>query len=203
MKSLLVDTSGDRLSVSLGIRGERVDSGISVAADSSINENLLKSIDYLLSSSSTTLDGIESFYVVTGPGSFTGIRIGVSTVLGLAAGLGKVPMGISSLDAYALLKGEGSFVVYAKLRGKNCLRKSYDFDNNEFSGYEQVKLEDESEAEHRVNWNQKSTVNLSEALASPLFENFLTEYAPLYFRKSEAEINFDKRRSLQGSGTSL
>jgi tRNA threonylcarbamoyladenosine biosynthesis protein TsaB len=47
------------------------------------------------------LDEIEVFAVATGPGSFTGLRIGIATMQGLAFAAGKPLIGVSGLEALA------------------------------------------------------------------------------------------------------
>jgi tRNA threonylcarbamoyladenosine biosynthesis protein TsaB len=55
----------------------------------------------LLSSAGLTLPEIDVFAVATGPGSFTGLRIGIATMQGLAFAAGKPLVGVSGLDALA------------------------------------------------------------------------------------------------------
>src|SRR6059036_1572063 len=62
---------------------------------------LLNSIHYLLSSSGWDLAKLELIAVGIGPGSFTGIRIGVATALGLAQSLSLPLACVSGLDALA------------------------------------------------------------------------------------------------------
>lgn len=62
---------------------------------------LLPMAENLLESTGLTLADIDAFAVASGPGSFTGVRIGVSTVKGLAQGTDKLCMGVSSLKSMA------------------------------------------------------------------------------------------------------
>jgi tRNA threonylcarbamoyladenosine biosynthesis protein TsaB len=50
-----------------------------------------------------TLAEIDAFAVATGPGSFTGLRIGIATMQGLAFATGKPLFGVSAFDALATL----------------------------------------------------------------------------------------------------
>jgi tRNA threonylcarbamoyladenosine biosynthesis protein TsaB len=64
-------------------------------------ERLLPTIDILLTELELSLEAIEAFAVTAGPGSFTGLRIGISTVEGLAFSTGRPVVGVSALEAIA------------------------------------------------------------------------------------------------------
>lgn len=65
------------------------------------SETLLPMTEHLLSLCTMDIADIDLFAVTTGPGSFTGVRIGVSLVKGLAFGRNKPCVAISSLEALA------------------------------------------------------------------------------------------------------
>lgn len=65
------------------------------------SELLLPMCESLLTSCGLTVDDIDLFATAVGPGSFTGVRIGVSVVKGLAFGRGKPCAEVSSLEALA------------------------------------------------------------------------------------------------------
>ena len=77
------------------------------AGDSGVSHSntLLKDIDRLLSEAQVELPEIDLFAVASGPGSFTGLRIGIATVKGLAATLDRPCVGIPTLQAIALAAG--------------------------------------------------------------------------------------------------
>lgn len=62
---------------------------------------LLPMADHVLTASRLTLDDIDAVAVVTGPGSFTGIRIGVATAKGIADGKNLPCIAVSSLAGTA------------------------------------------------------------------------------------------------------
>ncbi|NMA07589.1 MAG: tRNA (adenosine(37)-N6)-threonylcarbamoyltransferase complex dimerization subunit type 1 TsaB [Clostridiales bacterium] len=68
---------------------------------------LLPMAEDLLKNTGVTLAEIDMFAVAHGPGSFTGLRIGISTVKGLAAALEKPCVGVSTLEAMAAMQPDG------------------------------------------------------------------------------------------------
>jgi tRNA threonylcarbamoyladenosine biosynthesis protein TsaB len=65
------------------------------------SKRLMQQIDTALEESGQPWDAIAAIAVSLGPGSFTGLRIALGTVKGLAMALGKKLIGVSSLDALA------------------------------------------------------------------------------------------------------
>ena len=65
------------------------------------SEILMPAVDQLLSLTSINMQEIDYIAYTCGPGSFTGLRIGASTALGLAKGLNKPTIPVPTLDALA------------------------------------------------------------------------------------------------------
>ncbi|NFN16776.1 tRNA (adenosine(37)-N6)-threonylcarbamoyltransferase complex dimerization subunit type 1 TsaB [Clostridium botulinum] len=62
---------------------------------------LMTLVESLLDSCNLDIDSVDGFVVSKGPGSFTGLRIGMATIKGLSFGSNKPYVSISSLDALA------------------------------------------------------------------------------------------------------
>ncbi len=100
MKILAIDTTGAVAGVAL------VDDNITVAEFSVNNEKthsqtIMPLINKLLSSLDLTIADIDYIAATSGPGSFTGLRIGCATAKGLAHGSKKLIIPVPTLDALA------------------------------------------------------------------------------------------------------
>jgi tRNA threonylcarbamoyladenosine biosynthesis protein TsaB len=78
-----------------------VDDGEVLGERSSRAATVLEDIDALLRQASAQTRDIGALAVGTGPGSFTGVRVGLATARGLALALGVPVAGVSTLDALA------------------------------------------------------------------------------------------------------
>jgi tRNA threonylcarbamoyladenosine biosynthesis protein TsaB len=100
MKILAADTSTPSGSVAILADGSVMVEWTLQSAQTH-NRRLLKTVDSLLETLGWSLDDIDGFAVTSGPGSFTGLRIGLTTMKTLAWTLGKPYASIPSLDALA------------------------------------------------------------------------------------------------------
>ena len=101
MKILAIDTS-----TMLG--GIAIMDDLTLIAETRLNvksthsERLMTEIEHCLKQSSLKISDIDVFAVAIGPGSFTGLRIGLSAVKGLSYATGKPIVSVPTLDALAL-----------------------------------------------------------------------------------------------------
>ncbi|MGD0281332.1 MAG: tRNA (adenosine(37)-N6)-threonylcarbamoyltransferase complex dimerization subunit type 1 TsaB [Dissulfurispiraceae bacterium] len=65
------------------------------------SERIMTAIDTALKHSGFTIDSIDVFGIAAGPGSFTGLRVGLSTLKGLSYATGKKVVTVSTLEAFA------------------------------------------------------------------------------------------------------
>jgi tRNA threonylcarbamoyladenosine biosynthesis protein TsaB len=116
---LSVETATLRGSVSIS-RGESILGQFAGEAQVSHSNTLLSDINRLLRETDLQLDDTDVFAVATGPGSFTGLRIGIATVKALAATLERPCAGIPTLQAIAHAAGvsDGSVALMPAGRGE-------------------------------------------------------------------------------------
>jgi tRNA threonylcarbamoyladenosine biosynthesis protein TsaB len=100
MKLLALDTTARSCSVAV-VDDIRLVVELSVDSGATHSIRLMSMVDEALRLAAMSLDDLDAFGVSLGPGSFTGLRIGISTVQGLAFATGKPCHGVSSLDALA------------------------------------------------------------------------------------------------------
>jgi tRNA threonylcarbamoyladenosine biosynthesis protein TsaB len=101
MKVLALDTATRSCSVAVVIDGEPA-SELSTISHRTHSAHLMTMIRDALALADLDFKDIDGFAVTVGPGSFTGLRIGISTAKGLAFGAGKPCVGVSSLKALAV-----------------------------------------------------------------------------------------------------
>ena len=100
MLILAFESSARAASVAL-VEDGRLISQYSQCSGLTHSRTLLPMAEDMLKNAELSLDKVDLFAVAHGPGSFTGIRIGVSTVKGLAWAADKPCVGVSTLEAMA------------------------------------------------------------------------------------------------------
>jgi tRNA threonylcarbamoyladenosine biosynthesis protein TsaB len=100
MLILSIDTAMGKESCAIVEDGKVV--SISKGTESSLQaERLFEHLDFVLSNNNNKLSDFDYFSINLGPGSFTGIRIGLSAILAMSFALNKKIVGVSSLEASA------------------------------------------------------------------------------------------------------
>ena len=126
---LALDTATSCSSVSLtkgDVYGGELVATLSLNSKTTHSRRLLTGIDWLLSENKIDLTEIDGFAVGLGPGSFTGLRIALATVKGLAAAMNKPLLGVSTLDALALnCSGDKPLCALIDARKKEIYRRWY------------------------------------------------------------------------------
>jgi tRNA threonylcarbamoyl adenosine modification protein YeaZ len=100
MLVLAADTSLPILSVAL-VNDGALAGAVALEGRGSRNEKLLPAIDWLLAENGIDRRTLDLLAVTRGPGSFTGVRIGLATMQGLAMALGRPVCAMSTHEAVA------------------------------------------------------------------------------------------------------
>ena len=110
MLILAIDTTGATLSVAL-LKDQTTLAEIFVNTGDNHSLHLLPAIKQMYGLADATPEMTDLFVCTLGPGSFTGVRIGVSTIKGLAMATGKPVVGFSTLEALAANMGPFSGTI--------------------------------------------------------------------------------------------
>ena len=100
MNILMIDTSGPACGVAVMKDGSIV-CELQLTSGKTHSQRVMPMVDQALSMCEMTVSDIDLFGAVVGPGSFTGVRIGVSSVKALAHAAGKPCIGVDALEALA------------------------------------------------------------------------------------------------------
>lgn len=110
MKSMFVNTSTKKTIVAIVVDDE-IKYLYKEDATRSLSIDILNIIDEGLKAANMTVRDIETIYVTNGPGSFTGIRIGLTVIKTMAWGLKMKVVPVSSLEFMASKENDDSLIV--------------------------------------------------------------------------------------------
>lgn len=100
MLILALDTSSPAGSLAI-LRDEKIIGVVSTWAEETYSARMFRHLDFLLRELSLDLKQFDLFAVAAGPGSFTGLRVGLTAVKGWAEVYSKPAVGVSGLEAIA------------------------------------------------------------------------------------------------------
>lgn len=101
MKVLGLETATTAGSIAIVDDNEGLISEVKINIKVAHAERLMNSVDWLFKSSKISINEIDAFAISIGPGSFTGLRIGLSTAKGLSYATNKPIVPVPTLDAFA------------------------------------------------------------------------------------------------------
>jgi len=181
------------------------------------SKHLMGMIHTVCGMSKLKIAEMDGFAVTIGPGSFTGLRIGISTIKGLAWSLNKPVVGVSSLDAIAWQCAPSPYPNYCRYRfsGDELKKEGIEqvappdrvfgdihepclFVGNGALLYKGKILDELGESAHFAGWNQHSIQASTVAgLSLARFRHQKTDdvalLVPQYIRKSDAELQLSKK----------
>ncbi len=195
MKALIFDSTSEDLLVML-ISGEKTDYIISSGDKRSHNSKILELADELLERNNLTVSDIEYVSSVTGPGSFTGIRIGVSTANALSYGSGAELVDVNAFEAMAYGIKDALCLIDA-LHGNYYFAKITGGVISE-TGYMEKAQADEDKSDKVFRTVDRTYASKLAAVIKDKAEKNQTakKLMPLYLRKSQAEREAEERGNL-------
>ena len=184
MKILLVDTTTKDLVVAL-IDNERIVDCTKAKLGTRHSENLCLAVDELLKTAGITLGDVDAYACSIGPGSFTGIRIGVSTVKGYNFAHPKKLLALNTLQAIAMSNNcgaKGSAIIDA---GNGYYFADY-LNNVEpcLVSYDDSRAQTAGQAANATDYFDGLVTLAKQKYQACNFDDMLE---PLYIRKSQAE----------------
>lgn len=118
MKILTIDTATPHLICSIGDENSFI-TGVFKDASRTHSQHIISAIDELLEVAGLSLDEIDYFAASEGPGSFTGLRIGIATVQALAFVKNRPCLKVNTLDAIAEAKRSADTLILSMLDARN------------------------------------------------------------------------------------
>ena len=132
MKILSIDTSSKICAVAI-LENDKLIKEIKIDNGLTHSEKLMPIIEQILDETNLSLKDINLLVCDKGPGSFTGIRIGVATVKAFTDSLQIPAIGISSLEALAYnVKKEGLICSLIDAKNSNVYFSLYELKNNKY-----------------------------------------------------------------------
>lgn len=133
MKTLCIDTSSKICAVAI-LDNDKLVKKIELNNGLTHSESLMPIIKDIFEETNLTLNDINLLICDIGPGSFTGIRIGIATVKAFSDSFNIPIIGVSSLTSLAYnVKNEGLVCSLIDCKNSNCYYSLYDLENNTYT----------------------------------------------------------------------
>lgn len=215
MKILCIDTSSKLCSVAI-LENTTLINKLELDNGLTHSETLMPLIKRLLDESNLSLNNINLLVSDVGPGSFTGIRIGVATVKAFSDSLNIPCVGISSLEVLAYnVKNDGLICSTIDCKNGNCYFALYELNDGVYSVLENPCAKTVSEVIDLLNtkyYNKsiefvgdgikdKSTINILDIknLGIAGFKKFIVnnnvgeDVLPMYLKKPQAQKQLEEK----------
>lgn len=133
MKVLAIDTSGNNCSAAI-VDESKVIADFDCNTGTTHSQNLMPMLEQIQKFSELELDDIDFFACSIGPGSFTGLRIGIATVKGMALSLNKKVIAVPSLVglAYNVPYFDGIICSVIDARNDNVYAALFKYDGKPY-----------------------------------------------------------------------
>lgn len=192
---LAIDTTSEHGSLALA-EGVRVLEEVSLHSPEGFGHILFPEIERLLSRHEVKITGVAGFAVAAGPGSFTGVRVGLTAAKGLAEATGRKVVAVSNLQAIASFGTKPLRAVAIDARRGEIFGAVYDADLRLISDEVVMKHEDWLRTlpldVEMLTGAPKALAGAIARIAAPKFEMGLAqdpaEIDANYVRRSDAEL---------------
>ena len=187
MKILAVDTTSTTFTAVL-IDGDKTLAKSFEVGKSGHSSLILPTIADLLTEGGVEVKDLDGVAVVVGPGSFTGIRIGVSAVTAIAYGTGAKRIAVNSFELLAYSRESGVLAIDAG-HGHTYTAK---LENGKIVSTEFIEEKDRATLpEDKITTTSCSVVTALDNIVRTKWaeNNFVNVFEPYYMRKSQAERN--------------
>ncbi|KAA3636011.1 MAG: tRNA (adenosine(37)-N6)-threonylcarbamoyltransferase complex dimerization subunit type 1 TsaB [Calditrichaeota bacterium] len=212
---LAIDSSSNRLKIGMLSGGDRVVK-IDELVEQSHSQIIIEKINSVFKSSGVDKMSLSAVVVNLGPGSFTGLRIGIAAAKGMVSALGIRIVGINHFEmaAYKLrnesddiyiivqFKKDQFFVVPVNsgsyyLQRLEVMKLEHLSDFCKKNRFAIIGLDGQLESGHELDYTNRIMYDASDLLELGTLklekgeDGDLAEMEPLYIQKSQAEINFE------------
>lgn len=215
MKILCIDTSSKLCGVGI-FENEKLIDKIELNNGLTHSETLMPILKQILEKNSLVLKDFDLIAVDIGPGSFTGIRIGVATAKAFSDSLSIPCVGIDSLEILAYQIKEPAIICSAiDCKNDNCYFALYELRNNEYTILEAPSAKTKQEITDLLDskYSNKEIKFVGDAFSSKSLFNHLSvenlnlaalkkftrnnfhgeQILPLYLKKSQAERQLEEK----------
>ncbi|MBR1747170.1 MAG: tRNA (adenosine(37)-N6)-threonylcarbamoyltransferase complex dimerization subunit type 1 TsaB [Clostridia bacterium] len=183
MNILALDTSAEKIVLSL-FANDKKDYYIGQGAAKKHNSELLIQIDSFLKRNGLTVEELDVIGVVVGPGSFTGIRIGVATANALAKALSKKIIEVTSLELP--VEDAGRVLVALDCKHDNYYCGLFENDTVEYQPLTRSEIDSFDGKVLFLNGAYEKEL-LEKVLTKTDREEFSSQAKPFYMKRSSAE----------------
>jgi tRNA threonylcarbamoyladenosine biosynthesis protein TsaB len=218
---LAIDSSSNRLILGMMYEGDKLVKSDELV-EKSHGQMIVKKINDLLRSANKEIKSIEGIIVQIGPGSFTGLRIGIAAAKGIAVALDIpiVAINLFEIAAYKLRTIDDSIRVIVPLKKDQyfiATVQNQKFDSDDIQTidnkqlYEIIKkepfaisginLENDILEEPIIDYSDNIKYDASDLINLGMIKlnagntEDIVNLEPLYLQKSQAEINFELRKN--------
>lgn len=216
MNILAIDTTGKTAQIAC----LKDDTAFRTEIIGKFSEKIMGAIDETLENAKLDIDDIDCFGIATGPGSFTGIRIGIAVVKGFLCADKAKCVAVNSFEPIAYNINDNDFVVlldsgneehyYAIFKNKLCtelghgtIEKIKSFAKEKgikiyYSSKEEATFGEISQIQ-KVKMDENSFVSLIKEKAKENDFVELNKICPIYIKLSQAEIGLEQNMKLHSN----